>query len=199
MPSGTKKLAPKEGEILKTEAKQDKQRRQIRNIAIIIGIVIIILLLMRCCCGCRCQDKDGPDTKAFWTGIDPDAVPGNFEGLTEEEIQALLNNKVEEGMMNIHMLVQPTFEDGKSAGNIGIYVEPQNREPQVVQILLKDTEELIYQSGIIPVGSRVEKGRLTKDLDAGIYPCIARFHRVDAETGEDLGMAEHEIMLTILN
>lgn len=177
---------------------KEQRRRKIRDIAIIIGIIAIILLMCRCC-GCQCNTEPLPDPDVPKINIDPNAVPGNFDGLSPEEIEKLLNEKVEEGMMNIHMLVSPVFEDGKAMGNIGIYVEPQNREPQMVQIIRQDTGDILYQSGLIPIGSRIEKGRLKVDLGPGVYPCIARFHRINEETSEVLGIAEHEIMVTVLN
>ena len=95
------------------------------------------------------------------------------------------------------MNLNPVFKDGSSEGNLLIMNEEINRHPQVVEIYRKDTEELIYKSGAIPVGSRVETGKLLVDLDAGEYPCVAYFNSVDENTGELLGKAGAEITIIV--
>lgn len=183
------------------EQQQQDQNKQFRRLLIIIGIIIMMLLLFRACTPPAEEIPDDEVPKVgmiFNAGIDENAQPGDFEGMSEEEIQAALNDKVEAGMMNIHMMMEPVFPSGTEKGNIGIYVEPQNREPQVVQIIRSDTNEVIYTTGIIPIGNRIETDKLDVDLDPGYYPCRARFHRVDPETGKVLGIAEHEIRVAVL-
>ena len=64
-------------------------------------------------------------------------------------------------------------------------------------IYTKNTEELIYRSGLIPVGSRVDYAKLSVDLEKGEYPCVAYFNSVNEETGELLGKAGAEILIVI--
>ena len=56
---------------------------------------------------------------------------------------------------------------------------------------------MIYKSGAIPVGSKIESDTLDVDLDAGTYECTAMFHNVDPETGASLGCAGAVIHITI--
>ena len=116
---------------------------------------------------------------------------------TQEEIQAELNAKVQEGMINISMNLNPVFKSGTEKGNLLIVNEEINHHPQVIEIYRKDTEELIYRSGLIPVGSRIEEAPLLVDLDAGRYPCVAYFHSVNENTGNLLGKAGAEIVVII--
>ena len=87
-------------------------------------------------------------------------------------------------MINISMNTSPVFSDGTSEGNLMIVNEGVNRYPQVVEITRNDTGETIYKSGAIPVGSKIEKAKLSADLDAGTYECTALFYNVDPDTGD---------------
>ncbi len=60
-------------------------------------------------------------------------------------------------MINISMNTTPIFSDGTTEGNLMIVNEGVNNYPQVVEIIRNDTQEKIYKSGAIPVGSKIEK------------------------------------------
>ena len=124
-------------------------------------IVIVILLLLRSC-GAPVDDPGGIE-------FDPSATEGGWDEADTDEIIAGLNEKVEEGMINISMNTSPVFADGTSAGSLMIVNEEVNNYPQVVEISRDDTGELIYRSGAIPVGSKIEAAKLSVDLDPGTY------------------------------
>lgn len=95
------------------------------------------------------------------------------------------------------MSAEPVFENGTAMGTLNIESDAKNRHPQVVQIYLADTGELIYQSGMIPVGQWVTQGKLLKDLDAGLYPCYVIFNAVD-NSGVILGQAATNTNIRVL-
>ena len=119
--------------------------------------------------------------------------------MTPEEIEAALNNKVAEGMINISANTAPIFEDGASDGNLMLVNESINNYPQKVQIVRNDTGEQIYESDAIAVGSKIERARLDVDLPAGTYECTAYFHNLDPESGAIIGTAGAIITITIKN
>ena len=135
------------------------------------------------------------------TGIvyDSSAVEGGWDQMTPEEIEAALNNKVAEGMINISANTAPIFEDGSSEGNLMLVNESINNYPQKVQIVRNDTGEQIYESGAIAIGSKIERARLDVDLPAGTYECTAYFHNLDPESGAIIGTAGAIITITIKN
>ena len=96
------------------------------------------------------------------------------------------------------MNLAPEFETGTSEGNLMIVNEDINNYPQVVQIYIKDSGELVYESKLIPVGTKIDTGKLLVDLDKGEYPCVAYFHNVDPETGYSLGKAGAELTIKVL-
>ena len=129
---------------------------------------------------------------------DPGAVEGGWNEADTDKIVDALNEKVEQGMINISMNTTPTFQNSSSAGNLMIVNESVNNYPQVVEIHRNDTGEVIYKSGAIPVGSKLETAKLSADLDAGTYECTALFYNVDPDSGEYLGCAGAVITVTVL-
>ena len=135
------------------------------------------------------------------TGIvyDSSAVEGGWDNLSPEEIAEKLNEKVAEGMINISMNTAPYFENGTSEGNVMIVNESINNYPQQVEFIRNDTQEIIYQSKAIPIGSKIERAKLDVELPAGTYECTAMFHNLDPETGDIIGTAGAIITITIKN
>lgn len=181
---------------IKNKDKDKKDNIVLKIIIAILIIIIIILLLLKSC------NKDNVITdnvkNVFDLTQDESVTEGGLEHKSQEEIQAELNKQVAEGMINISMNLTPVFDDGESEGNLLIINEDINRYPQVVEIYLKDTDELIYKSGAIPVGSKIESDTLDVDLDAGEYDCTAYFNAVNPDTGELVGRAGAEVKITVL-
>ena len=130
--------------------------------------------------------------------FDEAAIEGGWESLSQEEVEARLNQQLEEGMINISMNTSPWFEDATSPGNLMIVNETINCYPQKVEIVRNDTGEVIYTSGAIPVGSKIEAAKLDMELEAGSYECTALFHNLD-NSGNIIGSAGAIITITIKN
>ena len=130
---------------------------------------------------------------------DSSAVEGGWDNLSPEEIAERLHQKVEEGMINISMNTAPYFENGTAEGNVMIVNEDINLYPQQVEFIRNDTQEVIYQSKAIPVGSKIERAALDVELPAGTYECTAMFHNLDPVSGEIIGTAGAIINITIKN
>ena len=125
-------------------------------------------------------------------------MEGGWNEADTDKIVDALNEKVEQGMINISMNTTPTFQNSSSAGNLMIVNESVNNYPQVVEIHRNDTGEVIYTSKAVPVGSKIESDKLDVDLDAGTYECTAMFFNLDPDTGDKLGSAGVVIELTVL-
>ena len=145
------------------------------------------------------SEADPSATVSSGIVFDAAAEEGGWDQLSQEEIEASLNQKVAEGMINISMNTAPVFADGTAEGNIMVVNETVNNYPQKVEIIRNDTEEVIYSSDAIPVGSKIENAALDVELDAGKYECTALFHNLHPETGAILGTAGALITITIQN
>ena len=159
--------------------------------ALTVGIFTAVRLIRK-----PAATKDDPKMGIVY---DDSAIEGGWDNLSPEEIAERLNQKVEEGMINISMNTAPYFENGKADGNVMIVNESINNYPQQVEFIRNDTGEQIYQSKAIPVGSKIERAALDVELPAGTYECTAMFHNLDPETGEIIGTAGAIITITIKN
>ena len=159
-------------------------------LAILVVIAVIVTFAVK---------KDEPKEPAAQSGIvyDDSAIEGGWDNLSPEEIAERLNQKVEEGMINISMNTAPYFENGTAEGNVMIVNESINNYPQQVEFIRNDTQEVIYQSKAIPVGSKIERAALDVELPAGTYECTAMFHNLDPVSGEIIGTAGAIITITI--
>ena len=182
---------------------RNNNRKDTKNsnkiIAIVIGVLLIIAILLAAFRGCESvKPIENPIETGPGIVYDDGAVQGGWDEADTDKIIASLNEKVEEGMINISMNTSPNFRDGTSEGNLMIVNEGINRYPQVVEITRNDTNEMIYKSGAIPVGSKIEHAKLSVDLPAGTYDCTAMFYNVDPNTGSYLGCAGAIISITVL-
>ena len=166
------------------------------------GIFLAVKLLHKPADAALASSKSGIvyDSSALdGAGIIDDAVEGGWDNLSPEEIAEKLNEKVAEGMINISMNTAPYFENGTAEGNVMIVNEAINNYPQQVEFIRNDTQEVIYKSKAIPVGSKIERAALDMELPAGTYECTAMFHNLDPETGDIIGTAGAIIKITIKN
>lgn len=185
------------------ETYQDHPKQAKGNIRVVLAVVFLacaigagIFLITRLVS--KPLSKEEARAKA---GIvyDSSAIEGGWDNLSPEEIEARLNEKVAEGMINISMNTAPYFENGASEGNVMIVNESINNYPQQVEFIRNDTGEQIYQSKAIPVGSKIEHAALDVELPAGTYECTAMFHNLDPVSGEIIGTAGAIINITIKN
>lgn len=109
------------------------------------------------------------------------AQKGLLSNLSEDEIQAMVNQDVEKGYVNIYINKEPVFENGTSKGNVYIQNIPKNSYGFKVSIYLKGEEKSILDTGYIKPGYNVEYQKLNKNLKKGTYPAIAVFTSYQSE------------------
>jgi len=114
-------------------------------------------------------------------------------------VQAELYRIVEEGMFNISIASTVDFEDGASEGAIKIENVPGNRYLMQVDIVRDDTDEIIYQSGILEPNYHIQSARLDAELPAGTYACTAIFHALDPASEEEIGQAAANMTIRVLS
>ena len=161
---------------------------------VVVGAIFIVRMM-------KAPSESNKLVEAAGPGIvyDSAAEEGGWENLTPEEIEANLNEKVAQGMINISMNTSPVYADGTADGNIMVVNETINLYPQRVEFIRNDTQEVIYTSNAIPVGSKIEAAPLDVDLEPGQYECTALFHNLDPVSGAVLGTAGAIIYVTVQN
>ena len=171
------------------------KRSKVLFASLFIILILLAVLLIYLFIEVKGTDSTLPDKINFTE--DANSEVGDLSGKSEDDIVAALNQKVQEGSINISMNTNPTFTDGKAKGTLMITNSTANRYPQLIEIYTKDTKQLLYRGGV-GVGHKIESSTLLVDLAKGTYDCIAYFNAIDTKTNICIGTAAANIKITIL-
>jgi len=176
-----------------TRSRAEKKEKKGR--ARLLVILLLILLLLLGVCGGIIYKMMTTEEKSR-LARDELALGGLLPGKTPEEISDLLNAKIEEGMVNIGIAAEPIFEENGKKGRIGIENIEANSYSFQVDIILDETGEKLYQSGLIDPGYYIEFIELERQLQAGDYEATAIFSTYSLDESEDR-IAETRVKLTL--
>lgn len=97
-----------------------------------------------------------------------------------DEVEANIGKVSADNSYRAIMSVEWTFENG-TAKSADAYVENSITNSRTIyfDVNLSSTNELIYSSPYLPLGSKLNNITLIKDLDAGDYPALVTYHLVD--------------------
>lgn len=134
-------------------------------IALLLGMVVYLLL--------NRGEEDEPVNRNIVVNEE------NVEEVVEELVQ---KEAVPVGYYEAVMNSTWNFATGDAVSD-NAYVEnaETNTNPVYFDVTLADTEETIYESPILPVGSHLENITLGTALSAGTYDCILTYHLLDDE------------------
>lgn len=169
------------------------------------NIIILILALLLLCGGIYFIYSSMAAKKESEFHFDDNALDGQLEGKTLEEIQEELNRRVDENMLSISINTAPVFKDGKAEGNLRIENSPANHYFMIVEIYLNDETkegglgERIYRSGGIKTGQHIENAKLDKNLAKGTYNATAFFIAHNPDTLQEVGRAGAQLSIVVQN
>lgn len=113
------------------------------------------------------------------------SVGGNIQegtpGMTREELITAMQEKADKSKVSLKINARPIFEDGNSQGDLYIVNPVDNAYHMNVIIRLDDTNEVIYESGMMAPNQYIDKDTLLTKLDKGEHPATAYMHIFDAE------------------
>lgn len=146
-------------------------------IIVIIGAIFIILNIKKVNQPNETNNNDY--IKTYESNIildDPQTLQDEYDRMVKE---------VEEGRMALEMKTVASSSDGKKfacyLGNA-----KSNKYDMYMVIYLDNTQEEIYRTGLLPVGSRIESFELEKELEPGEYTATIVYNQV-----EDDGVTVH--------
>lgn len=162
-------------------------------------IIVIVLLLIAIAAGAlawlyTCSNVDMPGKPR-----NLNAELGMLDGKTDAEIQAEMNRVVDESMFDISIASTMEFPDGASEGDIRIENVPGNRYLLECQLIETETGDVLYESGILEPNHHISKGKLLKDLEAGVYSALAVFTALDPDTEDEVGKSNVEVTIIVQN
>ncbi len=167
-------------ELTPEEAKKKKRKKIILIICIIVLLIIaaIVIYLLK-------KPKDVMTKE-------------NYKQIMEE-----MEHEVEEGYFETYMNREWTFPDGTSETTDAVLGNsPNNRKPIRCEVLLADTNEVIFSTDVLPVGTEVPPFKLDVDLDAGTYNAVCMVYLLDEEedgTYTDYSNAGFNLTITVEN
>lgn len=180
-----------EGSLTMAQKTTKKENKPFIIIIILLLAVVALLLFLL-------LRPSGTENQQFTpTMRNAGAAVGQYEGKTDEEIQAELNRIVEEGMFNISINPEITMESGDSEAELRIENVPGNRYLMSVKITLDDTGEVIYTSGLIEPNYHIQSAPLAVKLSAGIYNATAIFTAHAPDTEAVAGTVGAKITITV--
>lgn len=174
----------------------DKEQRKRK--AVVIGIcallvilialaVIIVFLLIN-----KDEDKEPKSNDTYV--IDE----GNYTQIKDE-----MDNRVQEGYFETYMTTDWIFPDGNSEATEALLGNsPNNVKPIRCEVMLEDTGELLFSTGVIPVGAQIPSIKLDVDLDAGVYDAVCMIYLLDEMedgTYQDYSNAGFDVTITVQN
>ena len=150
------------------------------SVSMIVAIVSVITVLLLAAALVYVLTKE--DTEA------ETELGGRATIITEDNVDdiiASLNERNTDASYTVTMTNRWTFEDGQAAAeNFYVKNDEINSRTVYFDLILSDTEEVIYSSPYIPVGEEMDTLILDKDLDAGDYNVIMVYHLVDDDKAE---------------
>lgn len=130
----------------------------------------------------------------------PEPVRSNV--VTRDNVQTAaqdLQQKVKEGMFEMTMNTQWKFPDSSSPStNAYVSNSEHNNKAFYFDLVLNDTEEVIYSSPTLPVGTKIENITLDKELSAGTYDAVVQYYLLD-DTGKEASSVGSSVKLIIEN
>lgn len=122
---------------------------------------------------------------------------GDLSAMSDAEIQEQIDDLIRGSMFSISIASQVDLADGQAEGELKIGNPASNSYLMRVEIVIEDTGQVIYETGVIEPNHHIERDRLAVDLPAGSYDCIARFYALDPQTETQVGQASAKLKVNV--
>lgn len=172
-----------------TELKEGQKRRGM-VIAFMAAFAVVLAALIVCIVLLVTKSDDGldvPDRSVVSNDGGAAAIleRGFVDTENAEEVMSEMTEKVEEGMFECKMTTTWTF-DNADAESPNAYVANAegNRYTFYFDVYLDGTDEVIYSSPLLPVGTEIQNIKLEKELPAGEYGATVVYTLVNDEYEE---------------
>lgn len=150
---------------------------------LIIALLMIIVLLM----SDKRNQNDIPQESrptVEVSGVEREVIvkEDNIDEFMSELAENDKNDTVEAGYYQVTMNPTWFFEDGSSpSSNAYVSNAETNTNSVCFDVIVRDTNEIIYKSPVLSVGTSVAAMELDTVLPAGTYDCICLYTLLDEE------------------
>lgn len=169
-----------------------EQKKKVLLIGICVLLVILIALASTIVFLLMNKDKETQDNNTYVMD------ESNYAQIMDE-----MTDRVQEGYFETYMTTDWTFPDGNSEATDALLGNsPNNVKPIRCEVMLADTGELLFSTGVIPVGAQIPSIKLDVDLDAGVYDAVCMIYLLDETedgTYKDYSNAGFDVTITVQN
>ena len=152
-----------------------------KTVVIIAAFVVLLAALIACIVLLLKKQEESPTESEPTTILERGFVDeDNADNVMEE-----MSEKVEEGMFECMMTTTWAFADGASESpNAYVANVESNRYTLYFDVYENTTNELLYSSPLLPVGSDIDNIKLDKELPAGDYDAVVMYTLVNEDNKE---------------
>lgn len=158
-------------------------------ILILIAVIVVLIFLL--------VGKKEPESSLGMQG----AYVMNEENY--QQIMEDMESQVRDGYFETYMNNQWTFQNGTSETQDAVLGNsPNNKKPVRYEVVLEDTGEVVFATGVLPVGVQLPPFKLDVDLDAGTYEAVCMVYLLDEAgdgTYKDSSSAGFNLTITVEN
>jgi len=184
-----------------SDTKESPNIKKGKTIIIVTGFAMLAAALVICIMLLVSGKDTTPQTAASDSGSQTKTVVLDRGFVTEENADTMMsemNEKVDEGMFECKMTTAWTFADGKSESpNAYVANVESNRNTLYFDVYDKSTEEKLYSSPMLPIGTDISNIKLDKELSAGEYDAVVMYTMVD-ENYEEVSSVGFNITISVL-
>ncbi|MBD5445326.1 MAG: hypothetical protein HDR29_07220 [Lachnospiraceae bacterium] len=174
----------------------EKKRRGIIIIAIVFAVLVAALVL----CIVLLLRKQEPVQEIEDTSQSQSTLlnRGFVDESNADNVMDEMSEKVSQGMFECKMTTAWTFDDGKSESpNAYVANVENNLYTLYFDVYEEATNELLYSSPMLPVGTELKNFKLDKELDAGEYNAVVMYTMVDEDL-EEVSTVGFKVTISIL-
>ena len=184
----------------KNEARTDEKKNNRIVIIVIAVFAVVVIALMGIIIYLLNRDDDGGRDVGTQRKV-ADSVRTVIDEDSANDVMEQMREEVAEGMFECQMSMTWTFADGKAESQ-DAYVanSTNNTHPICFDVYMRDTEELLYLSPVLPVGTDLRNIKLEKELPAGNYQAIVMYKLLkDVDSQEEISNAGFVVTINVLN
>lgn len=116
-----------------------------------------------------------------------------------KQIEDEMKQNVQDGYFETYMNTEWTFSNGKAVSKDALLGNsPSNKKPIRCEVHLADSSEILFETGVLPVGTQVDTIKLSKDLEAGTYPAVCTIYLLNEDDGEYTESSQADFNITLI-
>lgn len=128
---------------------------------------------------------------------DANALEGGLDGESLKEQYRQMIEKAEQTAIVVNFSESIILPDGDSEAEVQIANPVENNYPMQFILTLEDSGEKIYESGLVPLGSHLDKIKFTKKLEKGQYPAILTYRAYDENAQQYVSSVNVSVTITV--